>query len=369
MSEAILYGVEGSYYAAKIRAYLMCKGIPFREVSADRSAYAEQIVPRVGYPIVPVIVTPTGETLQDTAEMIDYYEARLTTPQLIPHGPRRWFAAYLLELLADEWIKLPALHYRWAYNREFATEMMGRNNDPDLPKERQRQIGEKIASSFSGWPTHLGVTETTRDAVEASYMALLSLLDDHLKTDNFILGDVPSFADCALAGPLYAHLYHDPNSGEIMRIHAPNVYAWAARIRSVEAVPNTHRDAGDELPESLLPILAHLAGEYVPVLMIAMPLLQAWLRNNGDKEIPLHAGKHRFVVGRGEPYEAEGLRSIFTFEGWKVQRLLDLVRAQPKRTQQSIRSFCADLKIDDLLSLNFPNRLARRNFKIVHEIQ
>lgn len=367
MSDTILYGVEGSYYAAKIRAYLMCKAIPFREIAADRKAYAEQIVPRVGYPIVPVIVTAKGETLQDTADMVDYYEGRLRMPQLIPHDPRRWFASYLIELLADEWIKLPALHYRWAYNREFATQMMGRNNDPDLPLERQQQIGEKIAMKFSAWPEQLGVTETTRNAVEASYMALLSLLNEHFESERFILGNMASFADCALAGPLYAHLYHDPKSGEIMRNHAPNVYSWAERIRHVAAVPSTHTDVGDELSDSLLAILSHLAGDYVPVLTTAIPLLQAWLGNNQDKEIPQFVGKHRFIVGKGEPYEAEGLRAVFTFEGWKTQRLMDRVTAQPDAAQRSIRSLCVNLKIDDLFALNFPNRLARRDFKIVRE--
>ena len=368
MSETKLYGVEGSYYAAKIRAYLMCKGIPFHQVSADRTAYAEQIIPRVGYPIVPVIVTADDETLQDTADMIDYYEHRFHAPQLIPLGPRRWFASYLLELLADEWIKLPALHYRWKYNREFAVEMMGRNNDPELTKERQREIGEKIAKKFSAWPAHLGVTASTQDAVEANYMELLALLNKHFETYIFVLGDVPSFADCALAGPLYAHLYHDPKSGELMRKHAPNVYAWAKRIRHVSPVSNSHSDTDDELPDSLVAILSHQAGDYVPVLMSAMPLLQTWLGNNPDKEIPLYAGKHKIVVGTGKPYEASGLRSIFTFEGWKVQRLMDRVQAQPVRAQQSIRSLCTDIEIQDLFSLNFPNRIARRNFKLVHDV-
>ena len=367
MADTILYGVEGSYYAAKIRAYLMCKAIPFREVLADRKAYAEQIVPRVGYPIVPVIVTPTGETLQDTADMIDHYEDQHAAPQLIPHGPRRWFASYLIELLADEWIKLPALHYRWAYNHEFAIEMMGRNNDPNLPVELQLQIGEKIAAKFSAWPEQLGVTETTRNAVEASYLALLSLLNEHFESERFILGNMASFADCALAGPLYAHLYHDPKSGEIMRSHAPNVYSWAERIRNVAAVPSTHKDVGDELSDSLLAILSHLTGDYVPVLTTAMPLLQAWFGNNKDKEIPQITGKHRFSMGKGKPYEAEGLRSVFTFEAWKTQRLMDRVAALPDAAQCSVRSLCVDLEIDDLFSLKFPNRLTRRDFKIVRE--
>ena len=99
-----LYGVEGSYYAAKARTYLLKKGLPFNEVQADRRAFAAVIIPRVGYPIVPVIVTPNGETLQDTSAIIDVLEARHPTPALLPQTPRQQLAALLLELYADEWL-------------------------------------------------------------------------------------------------------------------------------------------------------------------------------------------------------------------------------------------------------------------------
>ena len=57
-----LYGVEGSYYAAKTRYQLLRKGIPFDELPCDRAAFAEVIVPRVGYPVVPVVITPAATT-------------------------------------------------------------------------------------------------------------------------------------------------------------------------------------------------------------------------------------------------------------------------------------------------------------------
>jgi glutathione S-transferase len=71
-----LFGVEGSYYGAKTRCYLLRKGIPFREIQADRKVFKEIILPRVGYPVVPVLLTPEDETLQDTASIVDALEAR-----------------------------------------------------------------------------------------------------------------------------------------------------------------------------------------------------------------------------------------------------------------------------------------------------
>jgi glutathione S-transferase len=365
LREDILYCVEGSYYAAKIRAYLMSKGIPFREQLADRNAFAEQIVPRVGYPIVPVIVTADDATLQDTALMVDYYEQRNATPEIVPRGARLWFVSYLLELLADEWIKLPALHYRWAYNHDFAVSMMGHNNDPSLPLAKQQEIGAKIAAKFSRWPHHLGVTETTRAAVEASYLELLNLLDRHFEAHPFILGDVPSFGDCALAGPLYAHLYHDPNSGEMMRAHAPHVHAWAKRIRHVTPVAASHSYSQDEFPDSLTPVLIHLGRDYASVVAVAIPLVQQWLEQHDATDIPTYLGQHEFTIGHGKPYEARGIRSLASFEAWKVQRLMDLVSRRPQNARRTIEALCVDLEIEPLLSLTFPQPLKYRNFKLV----
>ncbi|MDA0824562.1 MAG: glutathione S-transferase family protein [Proteobacteria bacterium] len=365
MREDSLYCVEGSYYAAKIRAYLMCKGIPFRERLADRKAFAEQIIPRVGYAIVPVIVTADDATLQDTALMIDYYEQRNPTPEIVPRGARLWFVSYLLELLADEWIKLPALHYRWAYNHDFAVSMMGHNNDPSWPLAKQQEIGAKIAAKFSRWPHHLGVTESTRAAVEASYLELLNLLDRHFEAHPFILGDVPSFGDCALAGPLYAHLYHDPNSGKMMHAHAPHVHAWARRIRHVKPVAASHSYSKDEFPDSLTPVLIHLGRDYARVVAAAIPLIQQWLEQHDETDIPTYVGQHEFTVGHGKPYEARGVRSLASFEAWKVQRLMDLVSRQPQDVRRTIEALGVDLEIEPLLSLTFPQRLEYRNFKLV----
>ena len=135
-----LYGVEGSYYAAKTRSYLRIKQIPFKEVLADRRTFDEEIIPRVGHPVVPVLVTPFDETVQDTSIIFDILEDRHPEPAVTPSSPSAKIAAYLIEILADEWLKLPALHYRWYYDHEFATIMMGKNNDPDAPIEKQRKI-------------------------------------------------------------------------------------------------------------------------------------------------------------------------------------------------------------------------------------
>ena len=360
-----LYGVEASYYAAKTRCYLLRKGIPFREIQCDRRAFDEVIVPRVGYAVVPVVITPQNETLQDSAEIIDILEPRHPSPSMIPATPRRRFAAFLMELYADEWLKVPALHYRWCYDYEFAHAMMGRNNDPDAPVQEQRRVGTKIAAWFKTWPQHLGATEETREAVEASFIECLALLDSHFTEHPFALGERPCLADCAMMGPLYAHLYRDPYSGVIVREKAPALCAWIDRMRAPNPSPDPDPATSDAIPDTILAVLRHLGRDYVPVLATAMPLLQAELSNGLFEDIPRYVGKHRFTMGRGKPYEAEGVRSIHTFEQWKVQRVLDVYEAYSQDVQDDLWRLCQEIEAASLLSLSLPNRLERRGYKLV----
>ncbi len=107
-----LYNVEASYYGAKIRAYLQYKRLPFTEVLGDRQVYAREILPRVGWAVLPVIVTHQDKTLQDTSDMIDYYEAWHPKKSVLPTAVSGRALSFWLEFIGDEWLKLPALHYR-----------------------------------------------------------------------------------------------------------------------------------------------------------------------------------------------------------------------------------------------------------------
>ena len=70
-----LLGSQISYFTGKARAYLRWKGVPFREELATRDVYKSIILPRVGWAVVPVLITPDGETVQDTSDIIDHVEA------------------------------------------------------------------------------------------------------------------------------------------------------------------------------------------------------------------------------------------------------------------------------------------------------
>ncbi|MEL7130731.1 MAG: glutathione S-transferase N-terminal domain-containing protein, partial [Pseudomonadota bacterium] len=82
-----LYGAKVSYFSGKARAYLNWKGVPYREVGATKDIYTDIILPKVGWPVIPVVAGPGDEILQDTSDIIDTLEARHGAPSVYPDGP------------------------------------------------------------------------------------------------------------------------------------------------------------------------------------------------------------------------------------------------------------------------------------------
>ena len=361
--EHLLYGVEGSYYAAKLRCYLIKKNIPFSEILADRRAFDEVILPRVGYPIVPIVITPQDEVLQDTTLIIDALEDRFPENPLIPTEAATQFIARLIELYADEWFKIPALHYRWHYDSEFAIQMMGENNDPGATPDQQRRIGAKIAAGFQSWPKHLGVDIRTQDAVERLLAVYLRQLDKHLSTSGYILGKKPSLADCALMGPLYAHLYRDPYSGAMIRRLAPSVCRWINQMR--EPAERPREDLGKSLPDVFINLLRQLARDYVPMISTAIRTADNYLSENphNDEALPRYLGKHPFTIGRGETFEAHGERSVHTVEIWKLQRLLQRYKDLPSAQKELVSETADAVGAAPLLEISWNNTIHHREFK------
>ena len=364
MSEYCLYGVECSYYAAKIRAYLQFKQIAFHETQASRRVYAQTILPRVGWPVVPVLVTPDDVTLQDTSDMFDALEARHPTPAALPARAAARVLSYLLEFLGDEWLKLPAMHYRWNYNYEFIVAEFGRNNDPDLPAAKQREIGHKIAPRFHGWLPHLGVTPRTAAQIESDYLALLRLFDQHLQACPYLLGGAPTLGDFAFFGPLYAHLDRDPVSGAILRRQAPRVGQWIDRLRAgcTDAVA---LDAAAALPPSLLPVLRLLLRDFVPIVVAEIEHVQRWLADHSDlDELPRHCGEHRVVFGRGSSTAITETRALFPYNQWMLQRLHDAFKAAPAADQNETLALFEQIGARALLAIPLRLRVVRRDFRL-----
>lgn len=308
-----LYGAAISLYTGKARAYLRYRNVPFVE-----EAGTPEIFERVGFRMIPVLHTPDDELVQDTTEIIDHLEARFPGPSIYPEGPAQRLMALLLEVHGDEWLVIPAMHYRWTYNLDFILEAFGKTVAPEANAREQREIGEKISAPFRGSLPFLGIDERTVPGIEAAYERLLLQLNEHFGRFEYLFGSRPSIGDYGLMGPLYAHNYRDPWSGDLMRRIAPNVARWVGSMNT--PAPNTGRFLpGDEIPGTLVPILEGMFEESLPALFASFEANEKWLEANPEEAVlPRATGEHEFTIGG-----CRGSRKIRAYTQWMLQRPLE----------------------------------------------
>lgn len=353
-----LYGAEISYFTGKVRAYLRWKDIPFEEVPSDAAAFREVIVPRVGFPVIPVVMTPDDNCLQDSTDIIDALEMRSAGPSVYPATPRQRLAALLLETYGDEWLVIPAMHYRWHHNRAWAIQAFGALSAPDESPERQQEIGARRAGPFANAALLLGAEPHMQAAVEASYEKLLAELDAHFGQHPFLFGDRPSIGDFGLIGPLYAHQYRDPKSGDLMRRLAPQVARWVERMqhpasRSGEFLP------GDDVPASLFPVLRRMFAEQLPVLADSAHQVRDWMAAHPGEPLPRAIGMHTFTL-EGQ----EGKRIIRPYSLWMLQRARDYYLGLAAGDRTAVDRMLREAGGDAFIGFEDPPRLARAGLSV-----
>ena len=322
MTEPYLhYAAEVSLYSGKTRAYLRYKNIPFREVTPTMQVYREVIVPAVKRPIIPLVRTPEGELLQDTTVIIDALEQRFPNCPIYPTSPQQKLVALLLELYGDEWLVMPAMHYRWQYKRQNLAFILGEFGGmlkPGWPKPLGRLAGIPPALMFGNmYKSYFGLKRGMHKAVEASYLGFLDEFNEHLAAHDFLLGSRPSIGDFGLVGPLYAHLYRDPAPGRLMKKRAPRVARWVERMQNPQPLSGDFL-ADDQIPDTLMPILARQFREQFPVLQTTVQRVGEWAVTHPERKYPPRTlGKHRYTL---EGHSAE--RMVQPYVQWMLQRPL-----------------------------------------------
>lgn len=384
----ILYGAPISYFAGKARAYLRRKHIPYEEILITPDIWESVILPRVGYPIMPVVVTPEDETLQDTTEIIDFLEQRFPDQSVYPTGPKQRLAALLIEIYADEWLWNTALYYRWAYDEEWIYKEWGRMAAPGKPVEEQLAAARSQSEYFRGTLPALGVTAASAPAIEASYEALLADLNIHFERYPFLLGSRPSIGDYGLIAPFYGHLYRDPACGKIMRSLAPRVSEWVERMEFALEPLTGEFLSDDEIPETLIPVLSRAMTEQMPVLAATVEKIAAWAAKLGTTEeatfdestpfslareaggkqgdgdarplVPRYLDWHDVMIGN-----VTVPRRIHPYSQWMLQRAIDYYAGLDGETRAAADALLERIGGDGFRSIQIETRVCRENFKLV----
>jgi glutathione S-transferase len=316
-ADYLLYGGDHSLFTGKARAYMRYKGLNWEERTATRDVYRNIIAPNIGAPIIPVLQTAAGEYIQDTTDIIDFLEARHPQSPVYPDTPVQRLVALLLELYGDEWLIIPAMHFRWSVidrQHDFIMSEFGKLSAPEASFDEQIAIGERISRPFSGMLPALGITADTIPGIEAAYFAFLDQLDRHFARFDFLLGSRPSIGDYGFMGPLYAHLGRDPVPKTLMQERAPHVYAWVERMNNPQPLSGNFLP-DDAVPDTLLPILTTLCCDQLPDVLDVIMHNCAWLDANPGGNIPRFLGMHRFTTGT-----VSGERFISSYSQWLFQR-------------------------------------------------
>ena len=352
------YAAEVSYFSAKVRPFFRCKQVPFAEIAPTPDIYRDVIQARTGLRFIPVVITPDDVVLQDTSEILDELEHRFPDPPVYPPTPVQRVVAYLIELYADEFCLLPAMHYRWSFAESEAKARADFARATGNPETASR-----FADRMRGTLPLLGVHAESIPAIEAHLRDLLDILSRHFAAHDFLLGSRMSLGDLALLGPLYAHLYLDAVPGRLLRDTAPHVCAWIERMNHPTPRAGAFL-ANDALAPTLLPLLSLIGHDAVPLLLDNVRAFETWADAKPPAlvEPPRGVGFH-WTRLRGVQFQ----RFTSPYTSWMVQRPLDAYHALQPAEGAQVDDAVQGTGVAALLQFRPRHRLRKCNFKLVFE--
>ncbi len=291
-----IYGVELSPYSVKVRSWFRYKGIAHEWIIRDRSN-AATFAKYAKLPLIPLVLAPGGEAMQDSTPLIETLEAKYPEPSIIPPDPRAAFISALLEEYADEWGNKHMFHYRWACeaDQNSAAQRIAELQLPPafwarLPGVRHflaGRIAAMIRKRMIPRRSFVGSSDATAGQIEASFKRLCRLLEAHLADRPYVFGGRPALADFGLWGQIY-NAWTDPTPRKIIETQTPGLLPWIKRMIKPE-------QEGDwENWEALAPGLSPILAQEVAALFLP------WTQANAKA---LAAGQAQFEVElEGSPF-------------------------------------------------------------------
>lgn len=303
-----VHGLDLSYFTGKFEAFIRYKEIPHRRIEMSLGGM-RRVARATGLAQMPAVKLPDGRWMSDSTPMIEWIDARLPGPKVLPEDPLQRFFSRLLEDYADEWLWRPALHYRWSYqpdarlmSHRIATEMM---HDLKLPLfiRRWAIYRRQLAKYVRGD----GITAATRAHVESIYARNLAFLERMLSARPYLLGERPTLVDFGFFASMFRHFGLDPTPARIMRDQAPAVFEWLGRMWNAKA----SRLQGTLLPgvpEDWRPVLEDIGACYLPYLNTNA---NAWRAGRKSFEISIEGTTYDLPVNRYRVWCLERLQAAF----------------------------------------------------------
>ena len=275
-----------SLYTGRARSYLIKAGLPYREVPPTSPHFLDTVLSKAGgRRSLPTIELPDGTVIRDGVAIVDHFERERGHP-CSPASPKQRIVSRLFDAIGAEGLLRPAMHYRWDFDAEnldflrfhFRTIYPA---TAQAAEDRMTFIREKVNPAW-------GVGPDAIEAIETLYVELLAKLNAHFSDQPYLLGGKPCVGDFGMMAPLYGHLGRDPKPRSIMQTQAVRTFRWVERMNRPELdigefdVQDGEYLADDEIPDSLIRVLKHLAIDYVPETRAACDCINEWLDHQDD---------------------------------------------------------------------------------------
>ena len=254
-----IYGAEVSPYSVKIRSYFRYKEIPHRWIVRNAATQSD-FKKHAKLPLIPLVVAPDGNSLQDSTPIIEKLEQSYQKPSIQPDDPTTAFISTLIEEFGDEWGNKWMFHMRWArpVDQNAASGRIARTMMPDTDENQHIGVSTQIKERMVGRVWFVGSNENTSAQIEQSFSDTIQILNQHLATRSYLFGERPALGDLGLWGQLY-EAWSDPTAGALIEGRAPHLLDWIHRM----LWPNSlgEFEAWSSLEKTLLPFIKTQIGE------------------------------------------------------------------------------------------------------------
>ncbi len=298
-----IFGSELSPYSVKVRSYFRYKGIPHRWIVRSAASEAE-FQKYAKLPLVPLVVTPDDEGIQDSTPILDRFETEYPEPPVHPDDPVAAFVSLLLEEFGDEWGNKWMFHFRWArdVDRESGAGRIARTLSPDADEAQLAAMTAQVRERMVNRVWFVGSNAETAPLIEESFREALALLEAHLASRPYLFGARPAYGDFGLWPQLY-EAWTDPTCGALIGARHQNVLAWVQRMLWPRAEGDF--EAWSRLEPTLLPLLERQVGR----LFLPWTLANAAAIASGAEEFRVELDGQGWTQ-KPQRYHAKSLRAL-----------------------------------------------------------
>ena len=369
-----LFGTPASLYTGKARSYLIKQHIGFENMAAGDPHFRNSILPKIGRWIIPVLECPDGTLVQDSSEIIEYFEAGGTVPYPArPTTALHRLVGQIFELFGGEGLLRPAMHYRWNFddaNMPFLSQdFPAALAPPNATFEERNNIFAMASQRMRKAMSSFGVSAQTAPAIEESYSEFLHLLNTHFQDSPYLLGGRPTIGDYGLIAPLYAHLGRDPFPAQLMKSGAHRVWRWVERMNAPDLDSGEYAGAdpglfkNDGVPESLKQLLRYIAKDYLPEIEAFVGFTNKWLTAHPQIEAGTNGLPRRQdrVIGqvefiwRGYPIRV----AVMPYRLFLLQKIHAVLDQAPRPDREKMNALLNETGLSKLGELRASRRIIR----------